>query len=89
MKRILVLLTLLLWPQTPRQPWSLELGVQMPKDTKPITSLVLYFKHPPERPPICTVDFGEAQFSTVNAGYAVLGGRANTRVDFHCSERTP
>ena len=66
-----------------------SLGVQMPKDAKPITSLTLYFKPPFERPPVCTVDFGEAQFSTVNAGYAVLGGKQNSRVDFTCLERKP
>jgi hypothetical protein len=66
-----------------------SLGVQMPKDIKGTTSLTFYFKPPYERPPVCTVDFGEAQFSTVNAGYAVLGGRQNSQVDFHCDERKP
>jgi hypothetical protein len=66
-----------------------SLGVQMPKDVKGTTSLTLYFKPPFERPPVCVVDFGEAQFSTVNSGYAVLGGRQNSRVDFTCLERKP
>jgi hypothetical protein len=66
---------------------TVSLGVEMPKAEKGLAKLTIYFEPPFERPPVCSVISGEAQFVTVNSGYARLAGKAERRVVFACKER--